>query len=75
MFYEEKVYKGNMMNIWHKFLDKVIGEYVNEEINDFYIQIQKAEKMEELLTKKRTEENIMVQNKNKIKIKMKKEKI
>ena len=33
------------MSLWYKFLDKIIGSYVNEEISEFYIQIQKAEEM------------------------------
>lgn len=47
------------MSLWYKFLDKIIGDYINEEISEFYIQIQKAEEMVKL------KESEKVKNKNK----------
>ena len=46
------------MSLWYKFLDKIIGGYINEEISEFYIQIQKAEEMVKL------KESEKVKNKN-----------
>ena len=52
------MYKGEKMSLWYKFLDKIIGGYINEEISEFYMQIQKAEEMVKL------KESDKVKNKN-----------
>ena len=58
------------MSLWYKFLDKIIGGYINEEISEFYIQIQKAEEM----VKMKESEKVKNKNLNNKQRKKKKEK-